>query len=74
MTRNYGLEAQQAAETHLAFLELATYENDEEFPALVDVTVESAGPYCGCTTCVVREVLYAAWPILLEAARAEVAQ
>lgn len=29
---------------------------------------------CGCPTCIVREVLTAAWPILLEAARAEVAQ
>ncbi len=23
------------------------------------------GPYCGCDTCVVREVLYAAWPIVV---------
>ena len=28
-----------------------------------------AGPYCGCDTCIVREVLDAAWPHLLAAAQ-----
>lgn len=30
--------------------------------------VESAAPFCGCTTCTVREALYAAWPHLKELA------
>jgi len=29
----------------------------------------AVGPFCGCDTCIVREVLDAAWPWLFEAAR-----
>lgn len=29
---------------------------------------ETVAPYCGCTTCQVREVLHAAWPHLRELA------
>lgn len=63
--RDYGLEAQRAAEEHLERL----YEADEmdeypeDYPALA--------PFCGCTTCIVREVLYVGWPILEEAVLAE---
>lgn len=64
--RDYGLEAQQAAEAHLAAIweyELA----DEGHP---DVPIpDFAAPFCGCDTCIVREVLHAAWPIIMEAAR-----
>lgn len=68
--RDYGYEAQQAAEKHLAAIyaaeEAAEEGGDEAWPA-------TAGPWCGCDTCMVRETLYAAWPILLEAARAQIA-
>lgn len=71
MTRDYGLEAHQAAEKHLEACDYALHvEIDGEAPDFP----ETAGPYCGCETCIVREVLFAAWPILLEAARAEVGQ
>lgn len=33
--------------------------------------IEMDEPYCNCDTCLVREVLTGAWPILLEAARRE---
>jgi hypothetical protein len=32
---------------------------------------ELAGPYCGCTTCIVREVLDAAWPYAYRLAHAD---
>lgn len=65
--RDYGLEAQKAAEQHLDALGEAEEreengEQDVQWP-------ESAGPWCGCGTCTVRETLWAAWPILLEQAR-----
>jgi len=84
MTRDFGLEAHQAAEAHLhacqAALDYEDYgdyyadldeDSDGEDVELPDYPEDMAGPYCGCQTCMVREVLHAAWPILLEAARAE---
>lgn len=66
--RDYGLEAHQAAEQHLeACWEAMHAENEGE---VVDWPV-TAGPFCGCMTCEVREVLHAAWPLMLEAAREE---
>ena len=49
-----GVLAQRAAEDHLA----ACWE-------ALDIMEESpaSAPFCGCQTCEVREVLYAAWPI-----------
>ena len=42
---------------------LWSYEADDgeeiDFP-------ETAGPFCGCDVCIVREVLWAAWPIFEE--------
>lgn len=29
----------------------------------------STAPYCGCETCVIREVLSAAWPVIEEGVR-----
>ena len=54
---------QEAAERHLE----ACYEAEEAYE-LGDDDVESpaCAPFCGCITCVVREVLYAAWPIIQE--------
>lgn len=54
-------EAQQAAEERLARCDAELFgELNGDSPALA--------PYCGCTTCQVREALDAAWPILRRAA------
>ena len=59
--RDYGLEAQRAAEAHLEAIYEAEFENEgEDSPSI--------GPWDGCTTCVVREVLMVAWPFLEHAA------
>lgn len=63
--------AQEAAEQQLAAAEIVLM-HEEEFDGSEDVTKEEyeaaaaklAGPFCGCTTCVVREVLAAAWPFM----------
>lgn len=50
------------------------YEGDlsrEDFES-ADATL--SGPFDGCNTCVVREVLDAAWPFMLELARLELAE
>jgi len=71
ITNDPGVRAQRAAEAHL----VACW---EAFHAYDELGVEegegpedpSSAPFCGCETCVVREVLYAAWPILRDAALA----
>lgn len=67
MNRDYGREAQAAAEKHLdACMDAFWREGEGEFE-------DTIAPFCGCQTCIVREVLHAAWPFLLAAARDEVA-
>ena len=66
--RDYGHEAQQAAEERLETIWEAEESDDDSAYDDIDM----AGPFCGCTTCIVREVLHAAWPILREAALAGV--
>lgn len=63
--------AQQAAEKHLRACEDAL---DIPFDAPDGYEPESpaCAPFDGCPTCVVREVLFAAWPYVLELAREEV--
>lgn len=62
-----GLAAQQTAERHLAACQEAYWQLEEG--ADVDVVdCPAVGPFDGCDTCIVREVLHAAWPILAEAA------
>lgn len=60
--------AQRAAETHLAACQEALWAEEEG----TDVESPALGPFCGCDTCIVREILHAAWPHLLELAREEV--
>lgn len=59
--RNYGEEAQRAAEAHLAACNEAmfAYEDGDE-----SVESPAIAPYCGCDTCIVREVLFAAWSVM----------
>lgn len=49
--------AQRAAEAHLAACHDYLMEEDLPEP-------DTAGPFCGCITCEVREVLHAAYPHL----------
>lgn len=70
MARDYGAEAQQAAEGRLAACWEAMWAEDAGEEAQWPEDLE--GPFCGCSTCEVREALSAAWPLLLEAAREEV--
>jgi hypothetical protein len=55
---DFEAKAQQAAEADL-----------DDLPEPAE---QPCGPFCGCDTCIVREVLDAAWPYLLELAREEV--
>lgn len=64
--RDAGREAQAAAEAHLAACweaHDAWEESDPDDEGLPESPAVDA--FCGCSTCEVREVLAAAWPILL---------
>ena len=65
---DYGYEAQQAAEAHLDLCnEWEEWEeNGGEEGSLGAPKGENpaVGPYCGCTTCTIREILHAAWSII----------
>ena len=57
--------AQRAGEQRLNIaMEVVYAEFDDE----VDGESEISAPFCGCTTCVVREILDAAWPHMYEMA------
>lgn len=58
--RDLEKRAQQAAEERI---ELAYALLDDD-PELEDAAADLAGPFCGCITCEVREILDAAWPYL----------
>jgi hypothetical protein len=58
-----GILAQRAAEKHLDACHEAMWaweEGDDEIES------PASAPFCGCDTCIVREVLWAAWPIFQE--------
>ena len=59
--KDVGLLAQDAAEAHLKAIWEAEEAADEtgDYSSMESPAV---GPWDGCETCVVREVLYAAWP------------
>jgi hypothetical protein len=64
--RDFGIEMQAAAEAHLAACWEAFYvetENDDEYDGEA-LPSPAIGPFCGCETCVVREVLAGAWPVI----------
>lgn len=59
VVKDYGPEAQAAAENHIA----ACYEYvNDDGPEPEGL----AGPFCGCPTCDVRETLHAAYPHLVK--------
>lgn len=57
-----GLRAHAAAVAHLeACMDSLDSEDEDGEPT---VEVATMAPFCGCTDCVVREVLFVAYPIL----------
>lgn len=60
MSRDFGAEAQAAAEAHLAACQEAFWAMEEGD----EIESPASAPFCGCDTCVVREVLWAAWTIM----------
>jgi len=64
---DFGLEAQKAAELHLARCNEALWDD----PGVL-IDSPASAPFCGCDTCVVREVLFAAWPFALREQQAKV--
>ena len=58
-----GIRAQRAAEEHLVAIWEAE-EALEDDPTNPDIDYPASAPWDGCDTCVVREVLHAAWPII----------
>ncbi len=70
METDWGQQAQAAAEKRLAYCNALEWDSDDMEGIEVS---EPCAPYCGCDTCVVREILDAAWPFLLQAAKEELA-
>lgn len=60
--KDWGFEMQQAAEAHLSKVDEAFWLEEEEGDTQVDGP--AVAPYCGCQTCIVREVLAGAWPVI----------
>lgn len=68
MSVDYGYAAQVAAEAHLDACEASEEAYEEALMDGVDldhIDTPASAPYCACQTCMVREVLYAAWPVLV---------
>ncbi len=57
-----GPAVQAAAERHLAAVWTAFYASEEADD--LDIPSPASAPFCGCETCVVREVLAGAWPTI----------
>lgn len=60
---DWGPELHQAAETHLEAVIEADWLQEEAGDDF-DVDSPACAPFCGCTTCTVREVLYGAYPVI----------
>jgi len=68
---DYGARAHVAARAHLEACWDAMYAYEDEDAEPGDVVDPSLAPFCGCSDCVVREVLHGAWDIIHEAASAD---
>lgn len=62
---------QRAAERRLAYCHASAFE--EDIPEELQ-DEQPLAPFCGCDTCIVREVIDAAWPFVMELARDEIRQ
>lgn len=64
---DWGYIAHQNAEKHLeACYEALNAEEEGE----AEIESPACAPFCGCDTCVVREVVYASWGAIANATRA----
>lgn len=63
MTENvdYGNLMQAAADAHMEKVWNAFYAEEETGE---EVESPAVGPFCGCETCVTREILAGAWPVI----------
>ena len=70
----YLVLAQKAAERRLAIAQCMAFDEEDSLAELEPPGSyeELEAPFCGCETCVIREVLSAAWPHLLNVKLAEV--
>jgi hypothetical protein len=59
---DWGMRMQDAAERHLAAVNDAYWREEEG----ESVASPAFAPYDGCETCVIREVLAGAWPVMVE--------
>lgn len=62
MNTDYGARVHAAAEAHLLACTEAEYTAEDNPDA--DIPSPASAPYCGCSTCDVREVLHVAWPMI----------
>lgn len=62
---DWGARAQRAAEQHVH----DCIEAEESASDGVDVASPASEPFCDCLKCIIRETLYAAWPVIEEALR-----
>lgn len=69
--RDWGKDAHDTAIAHLDRCDawLAYFDEGEPDGERPDFDDPSSAPYCGCQTCLVRETLHAAWPVIDEAIR-----
>jgi len=67
-TRDFEALVQRKAEAHLdaCFEAMDNWEDGDG-----EMESPANAPFCGCTTCIVREVLMSVWDDLLEEARRE---
>lgn len=61
--RDYGAEAQKVAEAHIMAC-WDWYQDDETVDGHPQGDDPASAPFDGCPTCEVREILYAAWPLI----------
>ena len=61
---DFGMRAQRAAEEHLEACMMVLWAQDQAPEGMPIPESPASAPFCGCDTCVVREVLHAAWTIL----------
>jgi len=61
-----GWAAHQAAEKHMAKVWAAFYAEEEAEDGVDSIESPAIAPFCGCETCVIRETLAAAWPVIEE--------
>lgn len=66
MSRDWGAQAQQAAEERVNLCNewLEWYEEGGGEAPRPELPDPSVAPYCGCQTCLIRESLDASWPII----------